>query len=128
MSPDLARRNSVADDVVLIERRSHKRYPIELDLRYKLFNRARVMQEGLGRTCDLSTGGVLFRLDQSLPKGSRAELSVDWPLRLDGVCPLQVLISGQVVRSWAKAAVVRITHYEFRTRGNQFANEGNGRS
>jgi hypothetical protein len=44
------------------------------------------------------------------------ELSVNWPARLDGICPLQFVATGRVVRSEALSAAVRIERYEFKTR------------
>ena len=44
------------------------------------------------------------------------QLSLDWPLRLDGICPLQLMIFGRVVRSAKEGCTLRIVRYEFRTR------------
>jgi hypothetical protein len=44
------------------------------------------------------------------------ELSVNWPARLDGVCLLQFVATGRVVRSEAERAAVHIERYEFKTR------------
>jgi hypothetical protein len=49
------------------------------------------------------------------------ELSVSWPAMLDGICPLQFVATGRVVRSEAQRAAVRIERYEFKTRNvNRF--------
>jgi hypothetical protein len=117
MSPDLAiRAHFVAPDE-LADRRSHQRYPVELDLRYKLSYGRQTLNRGLGKTRDISTKGVFFRADQPLPKGRDVELSMDWPVRLGGLCPLQLKIAGKVVRSGASGTAVRIKNYELRTRG-----------
>ena len=118
MSPDLAPRAALASpDVLPSDRRSHQRYPIELDLRYRLIHRQQVLNGGVGKTHDISTKGVFFSADEALPRGLDVELSVDWPFQLGGVCPLQVKIVGKVLRSGESGTAIQIRHYEFRTRG-----------
>jgi hypothetical protein len=118
MSPDLAKRAACASpDVLPANRRLHQRYPIELDLRYKLIHGRQVLNGGVGKTHDISTNGVFFSADQALPSGLDVELSMDWPLRLGGLCHLQVKIAGKVLRSGERGTAVQIRHYEFRTRG-----------
>ena len=71
---------------------------------------------GVGKVLDISSKGVCFTTECVLKVGTRVELSVDWPLLLDHTYPLKLMIIGHVSRSNNKAAVVRIEHYEFRTR------------
>jgi hypothetical protein len=118
MSPDLALRAAcVSPDVRPNDRRSHQRYPVELDLRYQMIHRRQVLSGGVGKTRDLSTKGVFFSAAQPLPKGLDVELSIDWPIRLGGLCPLQVKIAGKVLRSGVNGTAVLIRNYEFRTCG-----------
>jgi len=46
------------------------------------------------------------------------EVSVNWPARLDGICALQFVAMGRVVRADGDRAAVRIERYEFRTRSS----------
>ena len=70
MSPDLALRAAcVSPDVRPNDRRSHQRYPVELDLRYQMIHRRQVLSGGVGKTRDLSTKGLFFSAAQPLPKG-----------------------------------------------------------
>jgi hypothetical protein len=73
---------------------------------------------GTGRTLNIGSGGVLFTTEEQLPLGRSVELSVNWPARLDGTCPLKFVAVGRVVRSEAEIAAVRIERYEFRTRAS----------
>jgi hypothetical protein len=73
---------------------------------------------GVGRTLDIGSGGILFTTEERLPIGRLVELAMNWPVRLDGVCPLQFVAVGKVVRSDATKAVVQIERYEFKTRGS----------
>ena len=49
--------------------------------------------------------------------GQTVEISVNWPARLDGTCPLKFVAMGKIVRVDAGRAAVRIEKYEFETRG-----------
>jgi hypothetical protein len=73
---------------------------------------------GTGKTLNIGSGGVLFTTEEKLPIGRLVEISVNWPARLGGTCPLKFVASGKVVRSEDASAAVRIERYEFRTRGS----------
>lgn len=95
------------------DRRSHRRYPVGLDVRYKLSRNRRILREGHGRTRDVSKGGVLFNADQALPPGVDVELSIDWPARVPGAPAIEATICGRIVRSNSNGIAVRITGCEF---------------
>ena len=42
------------------DQRLHGRYPIALELQYKLLNKEQIKRFGFGRTVNMSSGGVLF--------------------------------------------------------------------
>jgi hypothetical protein len=71
---------------------------------------------GSGTTLNIGSGGILFTTEEKLPIGRMVELSVNWPARLDGICPLQFVATGRVIRSDGLKAAVRIERYEFKTR------------
>jgi hypothetical protein len=99
------------------DRRSDRRYPLELELRYKLLRRRRVLETGSGRTLDISSGGIRFEADRPLPAGLSVELSVTWPVLLRNVAPLQLVVSGRIVRSESNQVSIRMVQHEFRTQG-----------
>jgi hypothetical protein len=121
MSPDLASRRAYAAKPVAAERRARLRFAVELDLRYKVTWRQQVLHEGSGKTCDFSRNGVFFHANHALPKGLAVELSIDWPVLLDGVCPLQLRISGKVLRSSEAGTAVKIMRHCFCTRSRSTA-------
>ena len=98
------------------DRRASSRFPVREEVRYRILRAKSHSLEGLGRTIDMSSGGIRFTTEGELPHGRLVELSVNWPARLGGVCPLQFVAVGRVVRSNAGSAVVRIDRYEFKTR------------
>lgn len=107
------------------DQRSNRRYPIALEIEYKLLRKGRVDRLGLGRTLNVSSGGVLFEANESLPAGSTIEVLMNWPFLLEGVCPLKLVIYGSVVRSDNKGVAVRTKHHEFRTAGARSSRSGN---
>ena len=97
------------------ERRGNARFPMCEEIKYKLVH-GKVITSGVGKTLNVGSGGILFTTEQRLPIGRMIELSMNWPARLDGTCPLKFVASGRVIRSEADKAAVRIERYEFRTR------------
>jgi hypothetical protein len=67
----------------------------------------------------MGSSGILFTTDEKLALGRMVEVSVNWPAKLDGSCPLQFVATGRVVRSESDKAAVRIERYEFKTRSTQ---------
>lgn len=99
------------------ERRAAARFPIEQEVRYKVFNRSTI-EVGSGRTVNMSSNGVLFTTERTLSTGERVELSVNWPAHLDNHCALKLVTSGRVVRTDSTKAAIAIERYEFRTQGS----------
>lgn len=99
------------------ERRNDRRYEINLDVRWKLVRRRRVIDSGVGFTLDLSRGGIRFQAGRLLPVGLNIELSVAWPARLHNVAAMQLSVQGKIVRSSNGWAAIRTVQHEFRTLG-----------
>ncbi len=104
-------------DAIGGERRNDKRYGMELQLRWKLIRRRREIDAGTGRTIDMSSGGVMFEAGADLPAGLNVELSLAWPLLLQNVAPMQLVITGRIVRSDKGWVAIRTVTHEFRTVG-----------
>jgi hypothetical protein len=102
----------------MAERRGTSRFPLHEEVRYKLVH-GKVVTTGVGKTLNIGSSGVLFTTQERLPIGRTVELSVNWPARLDGTCPLKFVATGRVVRSEDDRAAVRIERYEFRTRSSR---------
>ncbi|MBZ5618011.1 MAG: PilZ domain-containing protein [Acidobacteriia bacterium] len=100
-----------------IDRRGTSRFPLREEVTYKVLNTKAVKISGTGKTLNIGSGGILFTTEERLPIGRTVELSVSWPARLGGTCPLKFVAVGRVVRSDPDKAAVRIQSYEFKTRG-----------
>jgi hypothetical protein len=101
------------------DQRAKDRYPITLELQYKLLDKGRVERVGVGRTINISSNGVLFETDRSLPPGGSVELAMKWPFLLRGICGMKLVVRGRIVRCHANttATAVRAESHEFRTAG-----------
>jgi hypothetical protein len=93
--------------------------PIERDMRYKVLGgKKSVQQVGLGKTLNMSSGGVLFTTETPLPAGERVEIAVSWPAQLNDVLPLKLVAMGRLVRVDESQAAISVERYEFKTRGS----------
>ena len=101
------------------ERRTKRRFQIDQEVRYKMLYGQRIAETGVGRTMNISSGGVWFSTEHMLTSGMPVELSMNWPVLLNDVCPMKLMIYGCVVRSNEKGAAVTIERYEFRTQGSR---------
>ena len=103
------------------DRRETNRFPVREEVRYRVLHAKGSPASGVGKTLDIGSGGILFTTQERLPMGRLVEVAVNWPVRLDGACPLRFVAVGKVVRSDATKAVVQIDRYEFKTRGSNGA-------
>ncbi len=101
------------------ERRTKRRFQIDQEVRYKMLYGQRIAETGVGRTMNISSGGVWLSTENMLTSGMPVELSMNWPVLLNDVCPMKLMIYGCVVRSNEKGAAVAIERYEFRTQGSR---------
>src|SRR5947209_3328931 len=105
------------------ERRTKRRFHIDQEIRYKMLYGQRIAETGTGRTLNISSSGVWFSTETMLTAGMPVELSMCWPVLLNDVCPMKLMIYGCVVRSNERGAAVVIERYEFRTQGSRALNQ-----
>jgi PilZ domain len=99
-----------------LDRRGNSRFPVREEVRYRMLNAKSLSVTGVGKTLNISSGGILFTTEEKLPMGKLVEVAVNWPARLGGSCPLRFVAVGRVVRAEDDKAAVRIERYEFKTR------------
>jgi hypothetical protein len=115
----IAARTTGRSKRVLTEQRSHQRYPIELEVEYRLLAKGRSEQVGSGKTRNISSGGILFDALGSRPATGSIEVLLSWPFLLEGVCPLKLVMKGQIVRSDTRGVAIQYNYHEFRTAGSR---------
>jgi hypothetical protein len=98
------------------DRRSGVRVPVNLELRYSVVVHSRPVEDGSGRTIDISSSGLSFTADPPLSIGQTLDVSIDWPVLLEGGVQLQIVASGVVVRTNGAVTAIRIERHGFRTR------------
>ena len=96
------------------ERRGTNRYPLAFELGYRVLSENHY---GRGRTLNISSNGVLFQSDVSLPIGTQIVMTIRWPVLLHDVCPLNLVMTGRVIRSELPTVAVQVHTYEFKTAG-----------
>jgi hypothetical protein len=121
------RTNEPKPDRIAGDRREDRRYPMALELKYKLIRRRRVLEVGRGFTVDLSSGGILFEAEHPLPVGLNVELLIDWPVLLHNVAPMRLLVTGKIVRGTGPRVAIQTVQHEFRTQGATPSQDSAGR-
>lgn len=105
------------------DRRLHQRYPITLEVEYKLLDGTSVHRQGFCRTVNISSHGVLLNLQDILPTRSSIELSIKWPFPLGGSVPLKLKVRGKIVRADDNSTAVEVIKSEFHTSGHDQLNK-----
>ena len=110
---------AVECDAIGGDRRQDRRYHLQMELKWKLLRRRRVLDTGIGQTIDISSGGILFDAGRPLPEGLDVELSISWPVLLNDVVPMQLAANGRIVRGNGGQVAIQTVQHEFRTAGIQ---------
>lgn len=97
-----------------MERRLKRRYPLRMNVRYCSMDKRRT-RSGIGWIVNMSSGGVLIAAMDILAPGTPVRASLDWPIPLDETIPLQMVITGTVVRSDAFGFALELENYRFHT-------------
>ena len=115
MSPTPAKsRGTESPDAREVERRLRCRYPLTLDVQYKLLATDSDEQVGIGKTINVSSAGLLFEATHGLPARRLIQIFIDWPLLQEGAHPLRLVMYGRVIRSDGNLSAVRVSRHEFR--------------
>ena len=112
---------TVSSAPILAERRSKSRYPVDLGIRFRFRLRSGVfLLDGVGRTVNLSSGGLLVASQDlascDVREGGYVEFSIEWPVLLDGRIPLQLFGVGRIVRRGTIDFAAAFVQNQFRTR------------
>ena len=97
------------------DRRASKRYPLALEVRYTRSHCRGLPETGSGPIIDLTSSGLRFTTERPLLPGLRLDVSIDWPVLLDGGVQLQLIATGVVVWTNGTETALRIDRHEFRT-------------
>ena len=98
------------------DRRADRRYQLCLNLRFS-YRDSGTLHTGIGVTTDLSRGGIRFLTESPLPLGADVELRIEWPILLQDICQLELVMSGTILRSDVGGIVMRTRNFAFQTCG-----------
>ena len=101
-------------DKIAGDRRRNSRYDLRLPVHYRLSLKGELARSGSGLTLDLSTTGISFRSRRPLPVGAHIEMVVDWPAKYGDLYPIDLQVTGFVVRSDSNRTAIRMTSRKFR--------------
>jgi hypothetical protein len=94
-------------------RRANFRYEVRIPLRYRRAGKAPNSPWKLGRSVDMSARGIRIDIPETMPKGSRLELSMDWPGLYHGADMVRLLLVGYVTRVDGQGVALRILKHRF---------------
>jgi len=94
-------------------RRQAQRFNLRLNLRYRVSEKGTEHRWSAGSTRDLSREGLGIKPRRPLTVGSHIEIRIDWPARYEEVHPVELQITGFVIRSENGRAAVRISSHRF---------------
>jgi hypothetical protein len=100
------------------ERRTARRYELHLTIHFRVSQKGAVARWGSGVTREMSTTGLSFRSRKPLPVGSHVEMIVDWPAKYAEDQPIDLQLTGFVIRSDSHRTAVRVTSRRFRINSN----------
>jgi hypothetical protein len=96
---------------------SPMQFPLVLPLKYETISSKGKAISGTGSTVLLSSTAIIFSADQPVRRGVRCEISIAWPVLLQGRIRLQLVLQSVITRSEGQFVMGRVSKYEFRTRG-----------
>lgn len=96
------------------ERRSCRRYPVELKVQFSFTSKGKILAEGSGTTRDIGIHGLAFRPRVDVPVDTVVEMRVAWPVQ-EGAEPITLKVIGRVVRIDNQATVIAIVRHTFST-------------
>jgi hypothetical protein len=112
-------------DKVWPGRRLLPRYEFNKELRFS-YRKGSSLFLGTGRTKDLGHDTIRFETDHELPQNAEIELRLDWPVPLQNVCTLELVVRGPLVRSDNHGFLLRVRSCEFQTCGDRAFDQGSG--
>jgi hypothetical protein len=107
----------MANSALAVDHRSRARQQVSVEVQYS-YRRGKCTYHGTGRTRDFGDQTVCFESDQDLPGDVELELSIAWPVSLQGQFPVDMVVHGGLLRKQNGLIVLKLEDYEFRTRGN----------
>jgi PilZ domain-containing protein len=101
-----------------VERRAQLRFPVHVQLEYRLIKSGPLRVSGKACSIDISSKGIAFTTEAVLNPGALIELVLDWPCGADDTSRL--VLMGHIVRLSGKIVACAISRFEFGSRQTDF--------
>jgi hypothetical protein len=96
------------------ERRSTRRYDLQTPIRYRTANGPLNSKWKHGSARNMSAGGILVQLPESVSLGCKLELAIDWPGLYHDRENMRLFLIASVARTGPGVAALRIESHRFR--------------
>ena len=113
-------RESALLQPAVAEIRPKARFPIDLPFRYNAGGKRRF--SGAGRVVNISSTDVTVACRHQLKPGVPVELVIEWPARLDGRIPINLVMLGRVLRADSSGFSVGSCQHRFQLVRNPASN------
>src|SRR5260370_39430279 len=101
--------SSQAQQFENIERRASRRYPVNVDVEYRIMPAAENGSVCYGRTVNLSTTGLMLECIPALQMGLDIELTIKWPVRRGEGTGIELHAFGRTIRVEEGYTALRIS-------------------
>jgi hypothetical protein len=98
-------------------KRSARRFPLKLRVRYRIQNEGLVSIDQAGKSLDISSNGLFIAPEKpsNLSIGTDLVAVVEWPVLRDSSMPMQLVVSGWVVRFDTRGFAISFRDHAMRT-------------
>jgi hypothetical protein len=100
------------------ERRRRARFPLVREIRYLTLKRGGDVPRR-GETLNISSSGTLFTTEDDLKPGTKVQLSISWPFKLNNAVSVNLVTGATIVRVEGRKAAARFETHEFKLAGVQ---------
>jgi c-di-GMP-binding flagellar brake protein YcgR len=98
------------------ERRAYRRYPVSINIEYRILSAEPNTQVYCGRTVNISSGGLLLESQAAVQVGGEVEACIALPGRLENTLGIFLKIKGKTVRCREKYCAILLDHLAFEIR------------
>jgi hypothetical protein len=96
------------------ERRSNRRYPLQIPVRYRAANGPLNSAWKGGRALDMSASGILVHVPESVELGMKLELAMDWTGLYHDRPTMRLHLVAAAIRIDGRGTALRILSHRFR--------------
>jgi hypothetical protein len=81
------------------DRRFNRRFQVTAPVEYRVFQRGRCVAQGMASAVDISSTGIRFKGEESLPVGASIEVRIVWPTVFEDYPASELRVRGTITRS-----------------------------